>query len=146
MGEMKSCRQTASTEQPAYTKETAAAFAIGTQSCKPFLGRPDELLCNDAGGFTACKVQVDNAKMKTCRQTGSQQVYCKPSGMGLAPPISITPKIDEAALKLCKAFLGRKDEMLCNEAPSFAACKTAVDAGRMKTCRLTNTPEVYLKR
>jgi len=66
--------------------------------------------------------------------------------MGLSPPVAITPKIDEAALKLCKAFLGRKDEMLCSEAQSFLACKTAVDAGLMKTCRLANTQDVYPKR
>ncbi len=165
VGEMKSCRQTASTEQPAYTKETAAAFAMGTQSCKPFLGRSDELLCADTRGFLACQKQVDMGKLKTCRQTGLQQVYTKPittgladggtplaitglkpGGMGLSPPVAATPKVDEVALKLCKTFLGRKDEMLCSEARSFTACKTAVDVGQMKTCRLTNTQEIYPKR
>lgn len=177
VGEMKSCRQVSSTEQPAYTKDSAAAFVTGTQSCKLFLGRPDELLCADSGGFLACKKQVDNDKLKTCRQTGLKQVYTKssgmpatrpgtfqpntggagsstvllgnalkPNGLGLSPPVAVTPKVDEAALRLCKAFLGRKDEMLCSEARSFAACKAAVDIGQMKTCRLANTQDVYPKR
>ncbi len=147
-GTMKTCRMTGSSV--VYAKLAPAMPPVvptpAAQGCKPYLGRADEMLCNDASAYAACKAQVDNGSMKTCRQTGSQQVYSKPGGMGLAPPIAITPKIDEAALKLCKAFLGRKDEMLCNEAPSFAACKTAVDAGRMKTCRLANTQEVYPKR
>jgi len=61
-------------------------------------------------------------------------------------PTTSASKVDAAALAQCKAYLGRKDEMLCNEAPSFAACKTAVDAGQMKTCRFANTQEVYPKR
>ncbi len=43
--------------------------------CKPFLGRPDEMLCSDAADFNACKRQVDSGKLKTCRQTGLTQVY-----------------------------------------------------------------------
>ncbi len=43
--------------------------------CKPFLGRPDEMLCSDAADFNACKRQVDSRKLKTCRQTGQTQVY-----------------------------------------------------------------------
>ncbi len=70
----------------------------------------------------------------------------KPGGLGLSAPVPSTPKVDEAALKTCKAFLGRKDEMLCNDARSFAACKTAVDIGQMKTCRITGSSDVYPKR
>ena len=43
--------------------------------CKPFLGRPDEMLCSDATDFNTCKRQVDSGKLKTCRQTGQTQVY-----------------------------------------------------------------------
>ena len=64
----------------------------------------------------------------------------------LAAPVSSTPKVDEAALRTCKAFLGRKDEMLCNDARSFAACKTAVDIGQMKTCRIAGSSDIYPKR
>ena len=64
----------------------------------------------------------------------------------LTAPVSSTPKVDEAALRTCKAFLGRKDEMLCNDARSFAACKTAVDIGQMKTCRIVGSSDVYSKR
>ena len=64
----------------------------------------------------------------------------------LTAPVSSTPKVDEAALRNCKAFLGRKDEMLCNDARSFAACKTAVDIGQMKTCRIVGSSDVYSKR
>ena len=64
----------------------------------------------------------------------------------LAAPVSSTPKVDEAALRTCNAFLGRKDEMLCNDARSFAACKTAVDIGQIKTCRSTGSTDVYPKR
>ena len=64
----------------------------------------------------------------------------------LAAPVSSTPKVDEASLRTCKAFLGRKDEMLCNDARSFAACKTAVDIGQMKTCRIAGSSDIYPKR
>ena len=170
-GTMKTCRMTGS--QAVYTNPPPATPPVlppSAQACKPFLGRTDEMLCPDVTTFSACKAQVDNGQMKTCRQTGSQQVYSKPittglaggsvpsggtptsgtglklGGVGLSPPVAATPKVDQAALRLCKAFLGRKDEMLCSEAPSFAACKTAVDAGQMKTCRLANTQEIYPKR
>jgi hypothetical protein len=146
-----------------------AATPPAVQACKPFLGRADEMLCPDAATFAACKGQVDSGKMKTCRQEGSTAVYSKPAapaagttltgggtalggglkagGASLAPPTPpATPKVDEAALKTCKTFLGRKDEMLCNDARSFAACKTAVDIGQMKTCRITGSTDVYSKR
>ncbi len=70
----------------------------------------------------------------------------KPGGLGLAAPVASSPKIDEAALKQCKPFLGRKDELLCTEAPSFSACKAAVDAKQMKTCRRSGSPDVYSGR
>lgn len=70
----------------------------------------------------------------------------KPAGLGLTAPVPTTPKVDEAALKTCKPFLGRKDEMLCSDSRSFAACKTAVDIGQMKTCRMTGSQDVYKKR
>lgn len=171
-GTMKTCRMIGS--QVVYAKLAPAMPPVmplpATPTCKPFLGRTDEMLCPDVTTFSACKAQVDNGQMKTCRQTGSQQVYSKPittglaggsvpsggtptfgtglkpGGVGLSSPVAATPKVDQAALRLCKAFLGRKDEMLCSEAPSFAACKTAVDAGQMKTCRLANTQEIYPKR
>ncbi len=61
----------------------------------------------------------------------------------LAPP---TPQVNETALAQCKLFLGRKDELLCPEARAFAACRAAVDIGRMKTCRITGSADVYPKR
>ena len=64
----------------------------------------------------------------------------------LAAPVASAPKVDEAALRNCKAFLGRKDEMLCSDARSFAACKSAVDIGQMKTCRIAGSADVYSKR
>ncbi|MEO8384472.1 MAG: hypothetical protein ABI583_04470 [Betaproteobacteria bacterium] len=71
----------------------------------------------------------------------------KPGGFGLSAPAPVpsTPKIDEAALKTCKPFRDRKDEMLCSDARSFAACKSAVDIGKLKTCRLTGATDVYSK-
>lgn len=59
---------------------TAPAVTLPTPtpqlaSCKSFLGRSDEMLCSDPADFNACKQQVDNGKLKTCRQTGQQQVY-----------------------------------------------------------------------
>ena len=61
----------------------------------------------------------------------------------MAPPV---PKVDEAALKTCKLFLGRANELLCSDARSFTACKAAVDIGQMKTCRMTGSTDVYTKR
>lgn len=165
-GTMKTCRMTGS--QVVYGKLAPAmppAAPPAAPACKSFLGRADEMLCPDVATFAACKAQVDSGKMKTCRQEGNTAVYSKPAapaagtsltgggsslsgglkpgGASLAPPV---PKVDEAALKTCKAFLGRKDEMLCNDARSFAACKTAVDIGQMKTCRITGSTDVYSKR
>jgi len=159
---------TASPATPAATPPAVAPPAVTpavAPACKPFLGRADEMLCPDAATFAACKTQVDGGKMKTCRQEGNTAVYSKPAslsggssltggsasiggglkpgGPSLAPP---APKVDEAALKTCKGFLGRKDEMLCNDPRSFAACKMAVDIGQMKTCRMTGSTDVYSKR
>jgi len=57
-------------------------------SCKSFLGRADELLCSEVADFNACKQQVDNGKLKTCRQTGQSQVYTKSDGR---PVSGLTP-------------------------------------------------------
>lgn len=175
-GQMKTCRLTntpevypksaASSGVP--TSTPPAATPPASPACKSFLGRADEMLCPDATAFAACKAQVDSGKMKTCRQVGNTTVYSKPAtptagssltgggaalgggskagSAGLAPPTPPAPKVDEAALKACKAFLGRKDEMLCSDARAFAACKTAVDVGQMKTCRITGSTDVYSKR
>jgi len=59
---------------------------------------------------------------------------------------SSVPKVDEAALKTCKLFQARKDELQCSDARSFTACKAAVDLGRFKSCRITGSTDVYTKR
>jgi hypothetical protein len=56
------------------TKPTASDESALAR-CKPFLGRADEMLCSDVADFNACKRQVDNGKLKTCRQTGQTLVY-----------------------------------------------------------------------
>ncbi len=110
--------------------------AVATKSCQRFLGRADELLCPDDGGYSACKAQVDSGKLKTCRHSGTKETYPKSA----APvPVEATP------MRTCKAFLGRADESLCPDATSFNACKALVDAGKMKTCRLEGTQQVYEK-
>ncbi len=60
--------------QAPVTKPTVSDEATLAR-CKPFLGRPDEMLCSDVADFNACKRQVDSGKLKTCRQTGQLQVY-----------------------------------------------------------------------
>lgn len=70
----------------------------------------------------------------------------KPGGVGLSAPAASQPKIDEAALKQCKLYLGRKGELLCTDAPSFSACKAAVDMKQMKTCRRSGSADVYSGR
>ncbi len=160
-GKMKTCRLADSTE--AYPASVAAAGALSR--CDKFLGRADELLCSEQAGFDACKAQVDSGKMKTCRLANTQQRYEKASAA--QPTLKPTPtplngsgsqlggtalaaaaanaKVNTEALKSCKSFLGRADELLCNDTAGFNACKTQVDSGKLKTCRQTGNTQAYSK-
>lgn len=63
----------------------------GAQTCKPYLGRPTELLCPDARSALACHKLVDIGKLKTCRQTGLSEPYTKPSGNPATGPGTVRP-------------------------------------------------------
>ena len=155
MGKLKTCREVGLAQ--VYTKsEGPPATGPGTIQPQPNGGFgatvptvPNANLGNLGGGRPAPTSSLGSGGASSGGSALSGG-GAKPGGFGLSPPVApvapVAPKLDEAALRSCKLFLGRKDELLCSEARSFAACKAAVDAGGMKTCRLTNTQEVYPKR
>jgi len=69
------------------------------------------------------------------------------SALGLSAPTSNVRNPDTtdnpAALAQCKAFLGRKDELLCTSAAAFNACKAQVDKRQLRLCRIVGSQEVY---
>ncbi|MEQ1519602.1 MAG: hypothetical protein ABL931_24270, partial [Usitatibacteraceae bacterium] len=54
-----------------------AAKAIAVKDCVLFLGRADEFLCSTVASYNLCKPYVDEGRLKTCRRTGSLDVYSK---------------------------------------------------------------------
>ena len=48
---------------------------LASHNCRPFLGRVEQSLCNDAKGFDACKKLVDSGKIKECTLAGAGTRY-----------------------------------------------------------------------
>ena len=64
-------------------------------------------------------------------------------GGKLLPPSALASNTDEAALRSCTPFRGNARDLVCGEARGFAACKAAVDARKVQSCRRSNSQEVY---
>jgi hypothetical protein len=58
---------------------------LASHNCRPFLGRVEQSLCNDAKGFNACKILVDSGKIKECTLAGVGTRY--PPAPALLRPV-----------------------------------------------------------
>jgi hypothetical protein len=61
----------------------------------------------------------------------------------LLPPSGVASNTDEAALRLCTPFRGNVRDLVCSDTRAFVACKGAVDARKVQSCRRSNSQEVY---
>lgn len=58
---------------------------LASHNCRPFLGRVEQSLCNDAKGFDTCKKLVDSGKIKECTLAGVGTRY--PPAPALLTPV-----------------------------------------------------------
>ncbi len=113
----------------------------------------DALKRNSAGNMASSGTNSmqNNSPLSTGQSStgasyGQNPASNKPA-LGLSAPTSNVRNTEStdnpAALAQCKAFLGRKDELLCTSAAAFNACKAQVDKRQLRLCRIVGSQEVY---
>ncbi len=137
---------------------------LATYKCRPFLGRAEQSLCEWNGGYEVCKKLVDAGRMETCRLAGGGE-YPLPTittaalgalrGLRVdhaAPAEDASPGatievsdgfLANAAAKGCRPFLGRRDELLCDNPAGYDECVQAVGRGLLRQCRSSVDDQVF---
>lgn len=173
--------------------ETPPLELLATYKCRPFLGRPEQSLCETSGGYDVCKKMADAGKMQKCRlasggeypmirinpavlgalgqasvnnmpvATASQSapaalteaspaVIANGSLLRATQATSATEKpaiavsdvfLANAANKGCRPFLGRRDELQCDNQAGYDECVQAVNRNMLRQCRNAVNGEVF---
>lgn len=103
-----------------------------------FVAPPTGMVTNLGGGLNGALTGGGGAHVN-----GSAAVL---GGGTLRPPNVTAPPADAAALRLCTPFRGSARDLVCGDSRGFAACKVAVDARKLQSCRRSNSQELYTGR
>ena len=105
-------------------------------TCKPYLGRADEQLCFEPGGFESCKQDVDAGKYKLCI-FGQTRYTGKPSGNRIGTPAGNTPAKASASEQAVSAgcnFNAGTRTASCPSLIAYNKCRSLIDNKDLKGC------------
>ncbi len=113
-----------------------ADLSGNSATCKPFLGRTDEQLCFEPGGFESCKQDVDAGKYKLCI-FGSTRYTGKSPGHHIGAPAGNTPAKVSASEQAVSAGCNFNVSTRTASCPSLIAydkCRSLIDNKDLKGC------------
>ena len=113
-----------------------ADLSGNSATCKPFLGRADEQLCFEPGGFESCKQDVDAGKYKLCI-FGQTRYTGKAPGRRIGAPAGSTPakaSASEQAVSAGCSFSAAAHTASCPSLIAYNKCRSLIDNKELKGC------------
>lgn len=113
-----------------------ADLSGNSATCKPFLGRADEQLCFEPGGFESCKQDVDAGKYKLCI-FGQTRYTGKAPGKRIGAPAGNTPanaSASEQAVSAGCSFNASTRTASCPSLIAYNKCRSLIDNKDLKGC------------
>jgi hypothetical protein len=105
-------------------------------TCKPFLGRADEQLCFEPGGFASCKSDVDAGKYKSCLYNNDRYAG-KSTNVHIPRPGSTSPAAPPASGQVVKAgcaYDAAAHTASCPTLISYNKCRSLIENNTLKGC------------
>ncbi len=105
-------------------------------TCKPYLGRADEQLCFEPGGFEGCKQDLDAGKYKLCI-FGQARYTGKASGHRIGTPAGNTAakaSASEQAVSAGCSFNASAHTANCPSLIAYNKCRSLIDNKELKGC------------
>ena len=105
-------------------------------TCKPYLGRADEQLCFEPGGFESCKQDVDAGKYNLCI-FGQTRYTGKGPGKRIGGPAGNTPanaSASEQAVSAGCTFNAGTHTANCPSLIAYNKCRSVIDNKDLKGC------------